>query len=244
MSKILLLLALTTAAFANDQYNMIDTIEIVEVIESQDGDLEEVVVSTEKVAMDYIDFAYAEFKEKADPASDPITVGKIIDTAGEIVGLGEEIYTLVQKGKPSVNVDSAPISVLPLNLNKTAPMSALEMTSWKAPVVKKFRIKTKNYLGATTVDFGWKVVFSYGGQLNEKGAFITGAFVKPEHVKVLFGYDLTVSYKLQSISNMGSSEYPIAQAVIDLDFKIETVLQTTMKSQSYLITGQGNIKTL
>lgn len=243
MSKILLLLALTTTVFANDQYKMIDSIEIVEVVESQDGYLDEVVVSTEKVAMDYADYSFAEFEKAAEPKN-PITVGQVLDTAGEIVGLGEEIYTLVQKGKPTVNVDSAPISVLPMNLNKTAPMSALDMTSWKAPMVKRYRIKTKNYLGATTVDFGWKVVFSYGGQLEEKGAFITGAFVKPEHVKVLFGYDLTVNYKLQSVSNMGTREYPIAQAVIDLDFKIETVFQTTMKSQSYLISGQGNIKTL
>ncbi len=244
MSKILLLLALTTTVFANDQYHLIDSIEIVEVVESQDGYLEEVVVSTEKVAMEYADYSYAEFKKATDPVKNPVTLGKIIEQTEEIVALGEDIYTLVQKGKPNVNIDSAPISVLPMNSNKTGPMSTLDMSNWKEPMVKKFRIKTKNYLGATTVDFAWKVIFSYGGQLDGNGAFITGASIKPEHIKVLFGYDLTVNYSLQSISNTGTRDFPIAQAVIDLDFKIETVLQTTMKGQSYLISGQGNIKTL
>lgn len=241
MSKLLLLLALSTTVFANDQYDMIKSVELVEIVENADGELFEKTIEKKNVSASYAEYYYEDFKSMTDPKAQ--SIGEILATAETLVGLGESIYTLVQKGKPAVNLDAAPISVLPMNLDKT-PMSVLSLTSWKEPIVKRYRIKTKNYFGATTVDFRWKVIFSYGGQADEKGAFITGAIVKPEYVNVLYGYDLSVNYKLQSISNIGTTEDPIAQAIIDLDFKIESVLQTVIRSQSYLISGQGKIKTL
>ena len=45
-------------------------------------------------------------------------IGAILVTAEQIVGVGESVYTLVQKGKPSINLEAAPISVLPLGLDK------------------------------------------------------------------------------------------------------------------------------
>lgn len=241
MSKLLLLLALTTATFANDQYDMIKSVELIEIFETADGELVEKTIEEKDLSVSYAEYYYEDFKSQTDPKAQ--SIGEIIAMAETIVGLGESVYTLVQKGKPSVNLDAAPISVLPLNLDKT-PMSVLSLTSWKEPIVKRYAIKSKNYFGITTIDFRWKVIFSYGGQADEKGAFITGAIVKPEYVNVLYGYDLTVNYKLQSISNIGTTEDPVAQAIIDLDFKIESVLQTVIRNQSYLITGQGKIKTL
>lgn len=246
MNKLLLLLILSFSATAYDQFNTVGTVELIEISENEDGSLTEAVVSQKNMSKTYAEFAYDSFKSKTDP-KDKLAIenlGEIITIAGEVVGLGKEVYELVQLGKPVVNVDTAPISVLPMNLDKTAPVAALELTEWKQPVVKKYRIKVKNYLGMTAIDFRWKLIFSPGGKYNDNGAFITGAIIKPEFVNVAYAYDLNVNYKLQSISNIGTAEAPIAQAIIDLDFKIETVMQTTIRSQSYLIDGFGRLKSL
>ena len=246
MNKLLLLLVLSFSVSAYDQFKTVDSVEVIEITENEDGTLGEEVISRTNVAKSYYEDTYETYKLLADP-KDKMGIenlGEIITIAGEIVGLGKEVYDLVQLGKPVVNVDTAPISVLPMNLDKDAPVAALSLSNWKEPVVKKYRIKVKNYLGMTAIDFRWKIIFSHGGKYNDKGAFITGAVIKPEFVDVSYGYDLNVNYKLQSISNVGSTEAPIAQAIIDLDFKIETVLKTTIRSQSYLIDGLGRLKSL
>lgn len=254
MSKFLVLMTLTFSVFASSQFNTLDSVEMIEITEKEDGSFEEKIISKRsyrKSTAKYLSDFFNNGRKRARGTSRNVensisiqSVGEVIEIADKLVALGKDVYDLVQLGKPVINLDTTPISVLPMNADKTEPMKALDLSNWQEPKVKKYRLKVKNYLGFTTVDFRWKIIFNYGGQLGETGAYITGAFIKPEHVKVLYGYDLNVTYKLQSISNVGTQENPIAQAVIDLDYKFGSFAQQTVQSKSYLINGEGKIKSL
>ena len=120
-------------------------------------------------------------------------------------------------------------------------MSALQLHGWNPPLVRKYKVETKNYLGMKPVSFEFMLIYSYGGQNEGKGRYITGAQLKPTSVNVKWGYSLDVEFKLQSIVNQGSFENPVAGAVLMLDYKIKTVLQEQSQNKTFYINGAGQV---
>ncbi len=79
------------------------------------------------------------------------SVGKVISVAKDLVALGEDIYKLVVKGKPTNTTTYAPISVIP-RLNGQ-PADILDTESWKAPVKYTYEVVYQNYYGIDVVTF-------------------------------------------------------------------------------------------
>ncbi|MBY0518295.1 MAG: hypothetical protein K2P81_15400 [Bacteriovoracaceae bacterium] len=168
------------------------------------------------------------------------TIGEVIQIANDVIALGEKIYAIVKKGKPVLNMQYAPISVLP----KTAagqPVDVMDMEGWSIPVSRKIRMVYKNLYGAEVVVFSYTVVYSYGGSMDGKGAFITAAQVVPHDVSVSWGYELNAVMKLVGLQNHGTKANPIAGAIISINYKVETVLKTIETNDSYHITGKGQL---
>jgi hypothetical protein len=233
------LLSLTSTSFATDvysnQYQTIQEVELVEVVENEFGEEVEIVVNSKNVNP-----LLSLINTKAVTPNLGGLPGVIMATK-DLIALGKQIYTIVEAGRPVVSLKSEPFEVLPRN-NAGVAVSAMELNNWNAPYARKYRVNTKNYLGMKPASFEFILIFSYGGDFDGKGKYITGAQLKPTNVNVKWGYSLDASFKVQSIMNAGSRENPVAAAVVSIDYKISTVLQENTSSKMFYINGLGKVQ--
>ena len=168
--------------------------------------------------------------------------GKVIGLAKELGALGEDIYKLVQKGKPHNMTSYSPISVIPrVNGNN---VDIFETENWKMPTRATYEIIYKNLFGMEVVKFRYSVIFSYGGTYQGKGAYLTATQIVPVSIMTSFGFDFSAIMKLQGIQNHGTKENPVAGAIITMEYTVETVIQASLESDSYHLTGRGGFKQL
>jgi hypothetical protein len=214
----------------SDEYSTIESVEMVEVIEDVHGDeiLKEVDMRDFQIPTEN----YVEQKSGG-------SVGEYIAIGREIIAFGKEVYAIIEAGKPVVNVGEAvPLSILPRDKNGEM-VDAFQLENWKMPAAKKYRVTAKNLYGMQTIKFEFLMIFTYGGQYRGKGAYITGAEVSPTEVEVAWGYNLDASFKVQSISNQGTSTSPVAAAVIQINYTIKTILKESRSAMKFMINGNG-----
>ncbi len=168
-------------------------------------------------------------------------IGKVIAVGKELVALGEDVYKLLDKGRPVVQTDHAPISVLPKIGDKT--VDVFELENWSMPKTKKFKITYKNGFGSTVVRFDYLVIATTGGTYNGKGAYLTGVQIIPSNIHVSFGFDLSAVMKLQSLSNQGTKLSPIAGAVMVLKYRVGNMLGMNESNDTVFVNGNGVIQT-
>jgi hypothetical protein len=169
--------------------------------------------------------------------TEPEVGGKIIGMARDLVALGEDLYTLAIKGKPTNTTSYAPISVIPKV--KGEPVDLLEMENWSIPTKKTYEVIYRNYFGLEVVNFKYSIIYSYNGTYNGKGAYLTSVQIVPEHVKTLFGFDFSATMKLGGIQNQGKKAYPIAGVTILLQHSVSTIIANSIEVNSFYISGKG-----
>lgn len=156
---------------------------------------------------------------------------------GTITTIGEKIIQIIQAGKPVVNVTRDTISAVPGGISAWTQLSG-----WKAPVTKVYSLTAENNLGMTIVDLRLKVSANYGGGLDGKGQFIANLVVVPTSIYVLWGFSADVFSEHQEAVNLGSSDNPIAGLGFDIRYKYSSPLFTQQGTQSYFVSGDGQIK--
>lgn len=169
-------------------------------------------------------------------------VGQVISIGKDLVALGEGIYSLVQKGKPSNKTTYAPISVLPRIGNQFVDI--LDTESWQMPRKATYQIIYTNYLGMDVVKFRYSVIFAYGGSYNGAGAYITAAQIVPESIMTSFGFDFSATMKMGGMMNHGTKANPVAGAILNMQYEVSTVLQASLETATYHITGKGGFKSI
>ncbi len=184
-----------------------------------------------------------DFRRDLKIGSNPLAnIGTVIALGRDLVALGEALYELVLKGKPSVKTEYAPISVLPRVSGQ--PVDIFDTEGWSSPEKRTYEVKYENLYGVTIVDFKFSVLFSHGGTYNGTGAYLTSVQVVPEYVKVLWGWALDASMRLGGIQNQGTRENPVAGATIILQYTTSSLFENLQRTTSFFITGKGEIKML
>lgn len=172
---------------------------------------------------------------------DPVDrVGRVISIARDLVALGEDIYRLVIKGKPSNKTSYAPISVLPRINGKAADI--LDTERWTMPVKRTYKVVYENAYGADVVTFRYSVMYSYRGSYNGKGAYLTSVQIIPEQVRTLFGFDFTATMKLGGIVNQGTRDNPVAGATLLMEYTISSLVVAHNQTETFFINGRGGFK--
>lgn len=169
-------------------------------------------------------------------------VGSVIAIGRDLVALGESIYRLVIKGKPTTKTTYAPISVVP-KVNGE-PADIFETEGWSAPVKRTYEIKYRNLYDVVVVHFQFSVIYSYNGKYNGTGAYLTAVQVIPEYVRTLFGFDFEATMKLGGIQNQGTRNNPIAGATVMIEYVTSSVMNSITRVTSFFITGKGQLKKL
>lgn len=170
-------------------------------------------------------------------------VGEIIQTGRDLVALGEEVYALVNKGRPVVNTSYAPIAVLPRDASRNV-VDILDTEGWRTPISKVVNVSFKNIYGFAIATFEYRVMFAYGGTYNGKGAYINAAQIVPSQAWAFFGVTLDASMRLSGLTNHGTRENPVAGAMMQVSYKVETIMSSIQNNDSYHITGRGQITQL
>ncbi|MGE3608154.1 MAG: hypothetical protein AB7I27_01105 [Bacteriovoracaceae bacterium] len=172
---------------------------------------------------------------------DPVeTTSKVIQVTRDLVALGEEIYNLVIKGKPTNVTEYSPISIVPKVDGK--PVEILDTENWKVPVKKTYQVIFENVYGIDVVTFRYSVLYAYGGSYDGAGAYLTAVQIVPESVKTLFGWDFKATMKLGGIQNLGTKKDPIAGVTLLMEYTVNTVFISRVKVDQYFISGKGEFK--
>ncbi len=178
-------------------------------------------------------------------------IGGVITVAKDVVALGEAIYALVEKGRPKITTDYAPISILPRDPSNTATDPALkyavdpfDMEGFSFPVEKMITSKVKGPTGAAAVEFKYKVLYSYGGSYNGAGKYLTVINIIPASVKVGHGWTLNSSMKLTGMMNHGTRANPIVGAMITVKYTISSATKAFERNDTIYISGDGSMKAM
>ncbi len=166
--------------------------------------------------------------------------GRVVSIARDVVALGEDIYRLVIKGKPTNTTSYAPLSIVP-KVNGVAA-DPFDLENFRVPVKYTYEMNYYNLYNMNVVKFRYSVIYSYGGTFNGTGAYITGAQIVPESVKTLFGFDFSATMKLGGIQNNGTKANPIAGATLLLEHNVSSVMNAVTKVDTFFITGRGGFK--
>lgn len=186
-----------------------------------------------------VDNYYNEFNNPIDPID---RAGKVIGVARDLVALGEDIYKLIDKGRPHITTKYAPISVVPkVDGQAVDPM---DTEGWaKYPRVQGYEIIYRNLYNIAVVTFRFKVMWAYGGSYNGKGKYISGAQIVPE-ADVLWGFDFSATMKLGGVHNTGTRANPIANATLLIEHNVSNILRSTTRVSTIVIDGKGKMEKL
>lgn len=167
-------------------------------------------------------------------------LGAWIMNLEKLIAFGTKVWEIVKKGKPVVDVKlGKPISVLPTTEDPRA--SFTQMSNWSAPKAARYRVEYANGFGMKVISFDYMVYFQHAGQYEGKGQYLTGVTVKASNVAVSWGFEFNASSELETISNRGSLDDPIAGATINIDYRAASVFRDISSSESFHVTGSGEI---
>ncbi len=169
-------------------------------------------------------------------------VGQVITVAKDIVALGEAVYTLVQKGKPSNTTEFAPISIVPKDPISKEALDPFELENCTFPVEKKFKTSITT-AGMEVVKFEYMVIYVYNCSWNGSGKYIQAAIVQPVTVKTSYGWDFNATMKLSGIMNHGTKADPNVGAMLTIKYSMNSWRNAFERNDTIHITGKGEFKT-
>ncbi|MBI2520666.1 MAG: hypothetical protein HYV97_09620 [Bdellovibrio sp.] len=159
-----------------------------------------------------------------------------------IISIGTKIYTIIEKGKPVVTRQDAVWKLLPKVSGQE--VDEMDLEGWYSPAFRKYRLELKNLYGVTVVSLLYTINYTYGGQYDGKGRYLTGVEIRPEDLMVRWGYNFDAKATRVSIVNHGSKKNPVVGMTIKLGHTIKTVLNEVQQEYSYHIKGDGSFQAL
>ena len=172
-----------------------------------------------------------------------MAAGEVIQVARDLVALGEGVYVLVKKGQPHVTTAYSPVSVLPRDGARNY-VDILDTENWRRPISRVTTVQFKNVYGFAIASLEYRVIFAYGGSYNGKGAYISAAQIVPSSAWAMFGVDLNAEMKVLGLTNHGTRENPVAGILLQISYKVQTILSSISRNDTFHITGKGQITKL
>ncbi len=165
------------------------------------------------------------------------SVGDIISNIGNIVNLADQIWSVIDKNKAVVNIKVDYASAVPFGTNHWT-----QLQGWSKPATKRYSFSAKNMLGAESLKVVYQVHWTYGGNFQGKGKFLTGVTIEPLEVNVPWSHtvDLKAEAPDSTIANVGTSENPIASMQVQLNWTIKPTLGHAVSQKViYYVQGDG-----
>ncbi|PIP82478.1 MAG: hypothetical protein CO113_01300 [Elusimicrobia bacterium CG_4_9_14_3_um_filter_62_55] len=115
------------------------------------------------------------------------------------------------------------------------------MSGWKDPKITEQRFHVKNAYGIWVADVGYKIIHQYGAGVDGKGKYLKVMFV-PSEVRMLWGWDLDLTARVDAVSNLGTKENPLAGMVVTVQGRVRSPAVDYQTSGTYILKGDGSLQ--
>jgi hypothetical protein len=162
-----------------------------------------------------------------------------------LIAIGKKIWPIIEAGKPVINVTgmAQAMSVLPSMDGTFTNAQFTKMANWSAPKVGSYRVSFKNFYNVEVAGFTYTIYFQHNGTYQEKGKYITNLRIQASEVSAAWGFDFDASSELIGVSNVGTTENPVASAIVKVAYTTKG-LNTRRYEQSIYVDGAGTLKPL
>ena len=160
----------------------------------------------------------------------------ILVSVDDIMNVGRKIWKIVQDNKPVLNINTLYATAYPSGIT-----SAKQLGGWSKPKVYTYGFYAANMFGGTMIDCTYKVTFTYNGNYNGTGKYLTAVGVIPTVTTVAWGYtfEMKASVPDSTIANVGTYANPVAAMQLKLSWKMHTVLKEVDGASVYYVQGDG-----
>jgi hypothetical protein len=153
----------------------------------------------------------------------------------DVIGVGKEIWSIVEANQPALNANIYHYSALPPH---TTPD---QLEHWSDPKKSEFQMIYTNKLGMDVVKLSYMIMFQYGGALKGTGKYVANASVIPTHIAVDWGYKIDAQVQNFPPTNVGSDQNPIAMIQMALKWTVSSEFNKEQDGASYNLDGNGRI---
>jgi hypothetical protein len=157
----------------------------------------------------------------------------------ELITLGKEIWQIIKDGAPVINFANESASVIPL-----AAGCPFALSYWSLPQSKTYELTYENKFGMEMIYFTYKVIYSYGGRYQNKGAYLANVSIHPQDIQVAWGQSFDANVKIANSLNLGSQEDPIAGLEVSLEWSITNPITEIQSKRVYFVDGLGRLTSL
>jgi len=191
-------------------------------------------------AVDESSIVIEEIKEAGSlPAQAAAQDGRIVEVIAaldNIVNLFEKIWNIIEKNQPVVNITTNYANAVPYGTTHWA-----QLQGWSRPGRKKYGFSMKNGFGSEVVKVVYQVHYTYAGNFQGKGKFLTGVTVEPLSVTTAWGYKVSLVSQVpdSTIANVGSHEDPVAAMQVQLKWTVHTAVKDISSKAIYYVQGDG-----
>lgn len=183
-------------------------------------------VATPKEAIDQI--------RRMEEAQKTRDIGDVLVIIEQIVNLGEKVWNIIESNQAVSDVEHKYANALPAGVRGPE-----ELDEFSPMQHKSYRMYGKNMFGATVYDVTYTLVHRFGGRYQSKGQYLDGVTVLPNHVSTLWGYKLSMGVDSVSTVNVGTKEAPVGSIMMQMTFKVGTVLKKTEYRGLYEFRGDS-----
>ncbi len=173
-----------------------------------------------------------------DDRNDCALLGERFDLQA-IMTIGEKIWQIVKDNQPTVNFTAHTASAIP-----AAAACPFNLTGWSVPFSRTYKLAYDNMWGSSVVDFTFKVIFSYGGTFDGRGAYLANVTVHPVQVNASWGQNFDASVVIANAINVGNSEQPVAGMEVAIDWNVKNVFNNIKSRRIFFVDGRGGLTEL
>jgi hypothetical protein len=170
-------------------------------------------------------------------AGDGIPTGAM--DLGSILNLGKQIWDIVEKNRPVANVKTDTASALPKGVT-----SWQDLAGWQMPKSKVFRVAYQNLYKRNVIDFSFRLLFTYGGNVRGKGKYLTNVTMVPGALNVSWGFTFNAQGVVTSVVNAGTVADPVAAMELLMKWSAVSVMSHVEESVSLYVRGDGAMANL
>ncbi len=166
-------------------------------------------------------------------------INQTVGTLDNIVNLAEKIWNIIEKNQPVVNITTNYANAVPYGMSHWT-----QLQGWNKPATKKYSFSMKNGFGSQVVKVTYQVHYTYKGNFNGKGQFLTGVTVEPLNVETAWGYKVTLVSEVpdSTVANVGTSDDPIAAMQVQLKWTVHTAIKDITSKAIYYVRGDGQLE--
>jgi hypothetical protein len=160
-------------------------------------------------------------------------ITSVLDPITQIINVGKEVWPIIEANKPVANIQEADVASAVPSANWQ------QLAGWSAPQRHTFNVPYKNKFGMTIVNFTFDVIYTYGGNLNGAGHYLSGVTVVPSDLAVQWGFTFNADVKVINVTNAGSVTDPLAAMQVQMHWSVSSVMTHDESTDNFYIRGDG-----